>query len=441
MKYLTPTFLGAALIMCLSSATAEDTNQSMGHLGTWKILPSSPQKLMPYLSGLFTMPENCLQPSLLGETDAISTAAQSIKSAAADIGWHYYMTLTFDYSNITPRVSGMKNNFVSSNNEFWGTWTLAKSADNKQGVFLMLEADWGEGFGYNENDKGVQNSLGSLSNPQSSTRGGDGLFIPNLSLGYSGWDGKFVAMLGTLDLSNFLDQNRYSANWSGNLLNLSFNYNPCLPLFWNNWGYMTAWQPHKNFYTLYATSGSNAEINHNPFQYISSNYWVHVAEMGYINEDVLGYGPGTYRFIYTITREDGELGGGAAINIEQQLGKNNSLGFFTRVGYMDDDAAAVTGVKAAATCGFVLDAPFTSSGWGSQSNNDQVALGFLWQRAAESEKPYTHKDEYGIELSVVIQVTPTFFIQPDVQYIFNPVHASDNQSGAFVFQLETSFRF
>ena len=38
------------------------------------------------------------------------------------------------------------------------------------------------------------------------------------------------------------------------------------------------------------------------------------------------------------------------------------------------------------------------------------------------------------------QVTPTFFLQPDVQYIFNPVHATD-KDGAFVLQMQGVFKF
>lgn len=445
MNSLLTSLCRSLFLLCLPLyASGEPSNaevQAVSRIGSWRIMPSTPQNYMPYLEGLFTMPTSCLNPSLLGSTDPISAAAQDLKSAAGGVGWHYYMNITFNYSSMTPQTSEMKNNFVSSNNEFWGTWTLAKSADNRQGIFLMIEADWGEGFGFNENTQGIQWSLGSQSKPQSALRGGDGPFIPNLSLGYSGWDGQFVAMVGTLDLTNFLDQNCYSANWSGNLLNLSFNFNPSLPLQWGNFGYLTAWQPNKNFYALYATTGSNAELNHSPFQYISDDYWVHMAELGYVSEDFLGFGPGTYRFIYAITRESKRTGAGAAINFEQQLGKNTPLGFFTRIGYNDEAAALVNGVKAAATCGFVMNAPFSSSGWGSQSNNDQIALGFLWQRAGASEEPYEHKEEYGIELSTVIQLTPTFFIQPDVQYIFNPVHATDGRSGAFIFQLETTFRF
>lgn len=88
----------------------------------------------------------------------------------------------------------------------------------------------------------------------------------------------------------------------------------------------------------------------------------------------------------------------------------------------------------------MLQAPFCKSGWGSRSNYDNISLGFLWQCAASSDKPMANKDEYGLELSAVVQVTPTFFLQPDVQYIFNPVH-STGRGGAFVLQMQGVFKF
>jgi porin len=245
-------------------------------------------------------------------------------------------------------------------------------------------------------------------------------------------------MIGTIDTSSYLDQNIYAANWNGNLTNSAFGSNPCLPLEWANWGYLTAWQPCKNFYAMYTTTGCNGEINHNPFQYISSNAWVHLAEFGFITDDFLGLGEGTYRLQYTFTRYKGESGHGAAFNIQQQLGRGSQLGFFSRCGIMDPEAATVSNVRAAATAGLVLQAPFSSNGWGSAANNDQLALGFLWERAAQS--PHRHKNEYGLELSAVVQLTPTFFIQPDVQYIFNPVQQTDH-SGELILQMQGVFRF
>ncbi len=404
----------------------------------WEWFPSTPQHFAPYLDSLFVPGNTCIQPCDVVPHDAISTTAQHIKSRLSRIGMQYSLTLSANYTGINPHSRGGRNDFGATNNSFSGTWHLLKKSDNSQGLFLSIEADWGHGFNFNENRSSAQKTIGSLSNPQGSLRGGNGVFIPHLALGYSAFDGKWVGMVGTIDTSSYLDQNIYSANWNGNLMNGAFNLNPCLPLEWANWGYLSAWQPSRNFYAMYATTGCNGSINHNPFKSISSNAWVHLAELGWISDDVLGMGEGTYRLQHTITRYKGETGYGIAFNIQQQLGHGSPMGFFSRCGFMDTHAATVSNVRAAATAGLVLQAPFSSSGWGSQSNNDQLAFGFLWERAATS--PYEHKDEYGLELSAVVQLTPTFFLQPDVQYIFNPVNQTDH-SGEFIFQVQGVFRF
>lgn len=409
-------------------------------LGGWTFLPATPQHLMPYLDSIFVPGNTCVEPCRLVEQDGISTTAQTVKARLSRLGLQYNLVVSGEYAALAPRERGWRNDFASMNHSLTGTWFLLKKSDNSQGIFLNFEVDWGQGFHFNERRESVQDSLGSLSNPQGCLRGGNGPYLPNLALGYSGFKGKWLGMIGTLDASNFLDQNAYSADWNGNLMNEAFNLNPCLPLESANWGYLTAWQPCRNFYAMYATTGCNAPVNHNPFHYISSNAWVHVSEFGYISENFLGLGPGTYRFQYAITRYQGETGSGAAFNIQQRLGQHSPLGFFSRCAVMDHDAATVSNARAAVTGGLVLQAPFRSRGWGSAANNDQIALGFLWERPADSVSPRVHQDEYGLELSAVIQVTPTFFLQPDVQYIFHPAQQTD-RSGAFVFQIQGVFRF
>lgn len=405
-----------------------------------QFLPSAPPKFMPYLDSVFVPGNTCAESCAFVDCDPVSTSAQKVKSGLSRVGLFYDLTLSANYTGIVPKAHGRRNDFMSFNNSMNATWYLLKDQCGFWSIFLSVEADWGLGANFNERKGGAQDSIGPLGDPQGSLRGGNGLFLPNLALGASLFRGKWVGMIGTLDTTNFLDQNAYSASWSGNLTNRSFNSNPCLPLEWANWGYMTAWQPCKNFYTMYATTGCNGKVNHNPFPYISSKAWVHIGELGLISGDFLGMGPGTYRFQYTLTRNGGRNGSGAAINFQQQLGRTSHLGFFTRCGVMDEDAGSVNDVRAAATAGFVLQAPFAGRGWGSRSNNDQVALGLLWERAAESAKPYVHKDEYGLELTAVVQLTPTFYLQPDMQYIFNPVHETD-RSGAFVFQVQGVLKF
>ncbi|MBR5330950.1 MAG: carbohydrate porin [Akkermansia sp.] len=425
--------------LVLQQTRSRDEDTSKAPCRGWRFLPATPQKFMPYLDALFVPGNTCAEPCGIVCQDMISTGAQKLKHALSRYGFQYDLTMSYNYSAIHPRTRH-RNDFSSFNHSLTGTWFLAKDCDNSQGVFLTFEADWGQGTNFSERRSSAQNSLGSLSNPQGSLRGGKGVFLPQLALGYSGFDGKWVAMAGTLDVSNYLDQNAYTPGWAGGLMNQSFAYNPALPLTWANLGFLTAWQPCERFYAMYATTSTNTDINQNPFNELSANYWMHVAEAGFIMDDVWGMGAGTYRLQYTMVDHDGKLGLGFGMNIQQQMGKNSPLGFFTRVGFMDQDAAAATGTKAAATAGLMLQAPFRKSGWGSRSNYDNISLGFLWQRAASSENPVAHKDEYGLELSAVVQVTPTFFLQPDVQYIFNPIH-STGRDGAFVLQMQGVFKF
>lgn len=424
----------------LSQARNRDEDTSKGPCSGWRFLPDTPQRFMPYLDMLFVPGNTCAEPGAWIKEDALSTGAQRMKTLLSRYGLQYDLTASYNYTAIHPKPHGHRSEFSSFNWALTGTWFLAKDCDNSQGVFLTFEADWGTGTNFSERRSSAGRSLGSLSNPQGSLRGGKGVTLPQLALGYSGFDGKWVAMAGTLDLSNYLDQNAYASSWAGGLMNESFGSNPCLPLTWANLGFMTAWQPCESFYAMYATTSTNTGLNENPFNDLSTNYWVHIGEIGFIREDVLGMGPGTYRLQYTITDHDGQAGTGCGLNIQQQLGKNSNVGFFTRAGYMDQDAARITGVKCAATAGLMLRSPFRNSGWGSSSNYENVSFGFLWQRAASSEKPLKHHDEYGLELSTVWQVTPTFFLQPDVQYIFNPVHATD-KDGAFVLQMQGVLKF
>lgn len=406
----------------------------------WELLPSKPQNLMPYLEGVFILGNQCKQGGAMFEGDAISESAQKVKTAVSEIGVNYDLTLNFNYANINSSASGNRTDFAGFNASFLASWTLARDTSGDQGVFLTLNVDYGKGFNFNQNKSDVTTSIGSISLPQSSNRGGNGAYIPHLVLGYSGFEGKFVVTAGVLDLSAIFDLNSYSGNWCGNLMNESFNFSPVLPLSSSGLGYVVAWQPNESFYMMNSSTATNALPNHNPFDSLSSDHWTNITELGFIFEDSLGLGAGTYRLQYAHTEFEGGSGSSVGINVEQQLGQDSPVGFFTRWGISDQQAASYTGTQQAVTAGFVLQAPFSSKGWGSNSNNEQVALGFLWQKAADSQKPSSHSSEYGIELSAVIQITPTFFLQPDIQFIKNPIHSGDRDSEC-IMQIQGVFCF
>ena len=103
-----------------------------------------------------------------------------------------------------------------------------------------------------------------------------------------------------------------------------------------------------------------------------------------------------------------------------------------RGGWASDDAATLTGVRCAATTGLVLLSPFRGKG---ASNDGYLGLGFLWQQGAKKNGPYVNRNEYGIELTYVAQVTPTMTLQPDIQLVKNPVNGRRGQT-AVVFQIQ-----
>jgi len=426
------------LIYHRNQAIAREQEMQQGK--QWILFPSHPQKLMPYLDSIFIFGNKCKEAGSLIESGPLSNAAQRVKTAASQIGINYDLTLSFNYASIRPSPAHKKRDFMAFNSSLWGSWTLARDASGNQGIFLMMEVDYGQGMNFNEVKSNVVDSIGSISNPQSSNRGGNGAYIPHLSLGYSGFEGKWIFMLGTFDLTNIFDQNAYSCDWNGDLMNESFNFSSSLPLTYGGFGYVTAWQPCKSFYLMNATTSTNTKLNHNPFSNLSSDEWTNITELGFIFDDSIGLGAGTYRLQYAYTRLKTGNGSTVGINIQQQLGHNSPFGFFSRWGLSDQAAARYTGVQQMLTAGFVLQAPFRNKGWGSSSNNDQIAIGFLWEKAANSEKPYRHSSEYGIELSAVIQITPTFFLQPDIQFIKNPIHAGKHDSEC-VMQLQGVYRF
>lgn len=397
--------------------------------------PASPPKMMPYLDGTYIFGNTCIEPGALIREDLLSTGMQKVKTAASRIGLQYSLKHGYNYTGIAGDVlPGMQRSFSAYNTILLANWFLLKTRDGKSGLFLAVEGDWGAGMDYNQRRASASDSLGSLQNPQGSARSG-GPFLANVSLGVSLFEGKWVVMAGQIDTSNYIDQNAYSGTGFNNLINQGFNNNPALPLPWANWGYQTTFQPCKSFYVMYAGSGNNTPLNHNPFRYINANAWTHLAEVGFISDDVLGCGPGTIRFQYCLTTSNSETGSGGALNFQQQLGKKSTLGWFARMGLMDEDAAAFNGVRGAVTTGLALQSPFCKKGMFSYANNDQIALGLMWLKPARTEKPYNHKNEYGIELSYVMQVTPTMTVQPDVQLVKNPIHG-EGKDTAVVFQIQ-----
>ena len=390
-----------------------------------------PLKMMPYLDSSYVFGNTCAEPNAWIREDMISTGAQKLKTALSRYGITYSAQFGFNYTGLTGGGLNGKTDFPSYNGSLLTNITIFRNHSTGSGLYLASEFDFGNGFDFNEGSKGPKTTLGSLQNPTSSFQGPDP-HLSNLSLAWVGAGGKLLLMAGQLDTTNYMDHNAYANSHNNNLTNSVFGNNPVLPLTDNSLGFHFAWQPTTSFYVMGATAANNMAQNHNPFRNLNSDNWTNVLEFGYVAKDFCSMGPGVYRLQPFFTTSNGENGGGVAVNFQQQLGRSSHLGWFFRGGWASDDAATLTGVRCAATTGLVLLSPFRGKG---ASNDGYLGLGFLWQQGAKKNGPYVNRNEYGIELTYVAQVTPTMTLQPDIQLVKNPVNGRRGQT-AVVFQIQ-----
>jgi hypothetical protein len=187
------------------------------------------------------------------------------------------------------------------------------------------------------------------------------------------------------------------------------------------------WQPCDSFYAMFSAAANNQLLGENPWRDLSTDNMSYVGELGFIVPHLGGLGPGTYRLQPFMATVGGDTGGGVAFNLEQQLGASSPLGVFARVGVGDSVTARVpttSGVRAQAAAGLALLSPFARSGTFSKPNDDYAAIGFVWSQVGDESAQF-HRDEYGLELTAAFQLTPTMTIQPDVQFIWDPVNNPD----------------
>lgn len=397
---------------------------------------SKPVKLMPYLDGAFLFGNTCVEPNALIKEDPLSTGAQKLKTALSDYGLTYMLQYGFNFSDVSgSTLPGTKRSMTSHNGILLANWDIFRNKKTGSGLFLAVEVDFGEGFGYNEDEQSIQNSIGSLTSPFGGYKGPKG-HLGDLSLAYTCCDGKLLVMGGMIDTTNYLDHNTYANTNNNNLVNSAFVNNIALPLTYASLGGLVAWQPNNNFYMMLSSASNYSPVNHNPFKYLHISDWSTVLEVGFVVDDVCGLGQGVYRFQPFFVTTDGQNGGGIAMNFQQALGKNTNLGWFMRAGWADNTAAKVNGVQASATTGIAWLSPFCGKG---AANSGYLGLGLIWAKAPDSGAN-VNKNEYGVELTYVYQLTPTMTIQPDIQIIKDPINGKKNETNV-VFQIQNVWTF
>ena len=390
----------------------------------FSLMPKTQPTLMPYLATVNLYGDTCLQTDAVITGDPISNAAQSVKTALAQYGVNYAIWQSYNFVAMSGTLDNTKDvlNYYSFNSFL--TWNIFQTDElGGSAGWLTVGGSAGTGLGYDGNTETAQANLGVIGFPLG-TDYGESAFLYQLAWQQSFMAGQVVVTMGLIDPEMYMDLNTYANNQYNQLINYEFINPATLPWSYNSLGVVVQWQPVDWFYAMFASAANNTVSGASPVQDISSDDWTNTFELGFIGKDVFGLGPGVIRALPFFGTTRGETGSGIMINLEQKLGKESPLGMFMRAGFTNDALGTVQGAKSSFATGFVLNGPTESALLKTQQA--YFAGGFYW---LEAPFPTTaHENEYGFELTYVMQLTETLTLQPDIQVILDPANNPDTDS-------------
>ncbi len=393
--------------------------------------PSKQPGLEPYLSNLDEYGNTASQPGAICAADPLSRAVQRIKYTLGDYGFHYVLVQAIEYATLThvPEVDDL--GYYSYDFFF------------KQSVFHVLDtatAGWVSGELYGGAALGAASrrttpvdALGSIANPAASVFGLYGVAIAELAW-QQAFDRSLVALAGVIDQASYLDTNAY-ANFSfGQFQNSAFVNSQVLPLTTGNLGLNLQWQPHADMYAILGVGPNQAPPGSPPWNDLSGDDMSYLLEAAFVPGDLHGLGPGAYRLQPFVATAGGVTQGGVGLNLNQQLGRLSPVGVFGRFGVGGSTVTNIGGARAQVATGLVVQSPLRQLKLLPESHSDFIGLAFDWSRPSADRQPAAHDDEYGVEVLYVVQITPTAYLTPDLQVIWDPANNGALRN-SLIFQL------
>jgi porin len=389
-----------------------------------RLFPTEQPRMMPYLASANLYGSECLQSGALVEKDPVSDAAQAVKTALAAYGINYGLWQSYDFVGVTGAQSGTRSTFNYYSMDFYGTLNVF-STDEMGGTagWLTFAASAGSGLGYDAEFQGPRQSIGAQGYPLGVDYQQD-IFVAQLAWQQSFLDGELVVTAGFLNQEYYLDLNTYANNQYNQLLNYEFVTPSLLPWSFQSMGVVVQWQPTEWFYAMWGSAANNTPQSKPAFENLSSDNWTNTFEVGLIAEDFLGLGPGIYRAVPFVATVNGSTGAGVVFNVEQRLGKEGALAVFGRGGFGNPNVTQLGGTEASFAGGVVLLGPTDAAFFRGQQA--YLAAGFYWLDSALQGTP--NSQEYGFELTYVLQVTPTVTVQPDLQVILDPTFNAEHDT-------------
>jgi porin len=418
-----------------TKASAERAERLRGGERTGVAWFSSAQPgLAPYLSGLDEYGNTAVQPGALFPDAPLSHAVQPLKYTLADYGFRYVLAQALEYATLT-HVAPQAHDLGYYAYDFFMKQSVFHVQDTGTAGWISSELYGGAAFGAASRRTTPATALGALTDPADSVSGFNGIAVAELAWQQAFAGRSVVALAGVLDHESYLDTNAY-ANFSfGQFQNSAFVNSHVLPLTTGNFGLNLQWQPHPDFYAILGVGPNNAPPGSPPWKRLSGSDMSYLLEAAFVPSDLGGLGPGAYRLQPFVATVSGVTQAGVGFNLNQQLGRQSPLGVFARLGVGGETVTNIGGARAQIATGLVLQTPLHRLRlYLREASADIAGLGFVWSQPSANQRPAAHDNEYGVEALYIFQITPTAYITPDVQIIWDPVNNAD-LGNSVIFQL------
>jgi carbohydrate-selective porin OprB len=315
------------------------------------------------------------------------------KEELGERGVHFNLDLAF-FDQHASRVVSDPHNFGTFSWRLMGDWQLFDLSDGESASALGAGSlSWNAfgtaGFNYDPAKETLTGNVGAV-NILNATVFGDGAVVDELYWSQLAMGGRLTVLAGKIDLLYHFDTNRVANDGFSQFFSYSLQNNPSIPApIYGGFGGVVRVNVSERAYAMFGVGDSSVESAVLPWVTLQNDSWYQLLELGATPEIPL-LGSGTYRLTPWHNRLFDDDGYGIALNIDQELGRKDIVGFF-RFGHGDED---VTPVKTFVSGGVAFEGPFGRA-------HDLAGIGVAW---SDPSSGAGFRDETLLELVYRVEV-------------------------------------
>jgi len=379
--------------------------------------PTEPHRWHMPRRGARDLPQDAAGP-VHAEWNRVGHLANRGKEELQDWGITFDVDVDF-FNQYASRVISGQQNFGTFSWRIMGDWSLVELEDSSRfsGLgrgYLSWNAFGTAGLGYDPGEQTLNGNVGSISTLNATVfevgAVVDELYWKQVALG-----GKLLVLGGKIDMLYHFDTNRVANDAYSQFFSYALQNNPSIPgpLYGGFGGVVRANLP-KKAYVMFGVGDSSMSSAVLPWQTLDNHSWYQLLELG-VSPELPVLGTGNYRLTPWHNHLFGADGWGVALNVDQELGREDLIAFF-RFGWGEDD---VTPVETFVSGGVGFKAPFGRK-------DDLAAIGVAWSNPSPGNGV---RDETLVEILYRVEVAKAISITPDLQLVFDP---ADNPGDDFV---------